>query len=64
MLCGILINIGVEFIVCNVWEFGFNLVIVEDVCSVVSVEQYNNSINYIYLCIVCVCSVEEIFNVL
>lgn len=64
ILCGILINIGVEFIVCNVWELGFNFIIVEDVCSVVSSEQYQSSMMYIFLCIGWVCSVEDILNVL
>lgn len=64
MLCGILTNIGVEFTACNAWELGFNLVIAEDACSAASAEQHNNSINYIYLRIARVRSVEEIFNAL
>ncbi|WP_187487764.1 hydrolase [Duffyella gerundensis] len=48
VLGGISTNIGVESTARNAWELGFNLVVVEDICSAFSAEQHNSSVEWIF----------------
>lgn len=48
VLGGISTNIGVESTARNAWELGFNLILVEDICSAGSSEEHNGSIKHIF----------------
>lgn len=48
VLGGIATNIGVESTARNAWELGFNLVVVEDICSAGSAEEHHGSFKNIF----------------
>lgn len=48
VLGGISTNIGVESTARNAWELGFNLLIVEDICSAGSDAEHAGSFDYIF----------------
>jgi len=48
VLGGISTNIGVESTVRNAWELGYELVLVEDICSAHNKEQHDNSMHNIF----------------
>ncbi|MEM6159020.1 hydrolase [Erwinia sp. P6884] len=48
VLGGIATNMGVESTARNAWELGFNLVVVEDICSAVSTEEHAGSVKHIF----------------
>ncbi|WP_413738654.1 hydrolase [Sodalis sp. RH21] len=60
VLAGIATNIGVESTARNAWEMGYDLVLVEDVCSTQSKEQHDNSVQNIFPRIGRVRSSEEV----
>ena len=64
VLGGIATNVGVESTARNAWELGFNLVIVEDICSTFSTEQHESSLKWIFPRISRVRSTEEVLAAL
>lgn len=48
VLGGISTNIGVESTARNAWELGYELVLVEDICSAHNKEQHDNSMQNIF----------------
>lgn len=48
VLGGISTNIGVESTARNAWELGFNLIVVEDICTAGSTEEHNGSFQHIF----------------
>ncbi len=48
ILGGISTNIGVESTARNAWELGYELVLVEDICSAHNKEQHDNSMQNIF----------------
>ncbi|MGB9098452.1 hydrolase [Erwinia sp.] len=48
VLGGISTNIGVESTARNAWELGFNLIVVEDICSAGSTEEHEGSFKNIF----------------
>jgi len=64
VLGGIATNIGVESTARNAWELGFNLVIVEDICSTATAEQHQASFEWIFPRIARVRQSEEVIAAL
>ncbi|WP_342227175.1 hydrolase [Rickettsiella endosymbiont of Rhagonycha lignosa] len=60
VLGGISTNIGVESTARNAWELGFELVLVEDICSAQNKVQHDGSFQHIFPRIGRVCSSAEI----
>lgn len=50
VLIGVVISIGVELIVWQVYEFGYNVMFVVDVMIDFNVDVYVNSVEWLFLC--------------